>query len=185
MKSFFYFIITIFVVVVILGTCNSDNSSESNYESIASGVAGPITRVDVIEDIDARPKSARGEFIDSLDVVYSDYDFSSFCVIKADLDSIFLVSDFMAGALIGADNFSQKRIKIAEEIEREKVREYCQQHELPYDKVLSDLMQLAMMYPNPCQRYLDYRYDEYKRKIHNDLSFDLNVEAHKRYFDLK
>lgn len=184
MKSLFNFIIAVLAVVVILGACNSNKSSESNTESLSPGIAGPVNRIKAIEKPDAAVVSARGGFIDSLDIVYSDYDFSSFCVIKADLDSIFLVSDFMAGALIGADNFSQQRIKIAEVIEKEKVREYCQQHGIPHKKVLGDLMQLAMKRPNPCQRYLDYRYDEYKRKIHNDISFDLHVEAHKKYFDL-
>jgi hypothetical protein len=165
----------LYMVIDLIGSCN-----KAEVEQSSGDVKNEISRQ--LED-SMRPDTATKEGIalaDSLTQVYKKKGYGSWCQLKADLDSIYLVSIFMADVCMGKE-ISKERDNLKSRIEKDKLKIYYQTHGLNSKQVLNDLFLMAVIYPDPCKDYLDKRYRIDKYYIENDYAKQLYIEAFKKY----
>lgn len=76
----------------------------------------------------------------------------------------------MAGTALGKNNFGSERTKLTSRIEKDRLAVYIKKHGIDHKTLISDLMLLAMEYPNAFHSYLQFRYDVDKAMIRNERS---------------
>lgn len=114
-----------------------------------------------------------------LQAKYKAKGFESFCTLKADIDSIFLVSTYMANVIYGEDNAAAAKTSLAEWIEKDKLDAYYRSRKLNSKEVNQDLADFAV---NPfCNEYLELRHQAVQDEINNVIYSRLTKEAHEKY----
>jgi hypothetical protein len=176
------FVITAFFF---MGTCSyEEDNSDSNKKSTETKKAVSAS------DKAIRPTDKKEEpsdlnielaLFEKLQAKYEAKGFESFCVLKADLDSIFLISDYMANVIYGKDNFSAAKTALAEWIEKDKLEAYYRRHNLSSDDLNKDLFEFTASRNTLCNIYLERRYQSDQNEINNVIHSRLAKEAHKRY----
>lgn len=126
-------------------------------------------------------KTKLNPILDSLNKVYNDKGVVDFCVLKADLDSIFLTADYMAQILLDGKSGGSDFEKLRSKIEKDRAAAYFKKNRLNRKQVNNDNMLLAMEYPLPCEEYVNSRYAAVKEYLRTKHSAQLYREAFIKY----
>lgn len=185
MRSFLPLMIFVIAVFFFIGTCfNEEAVSDSHKESTRTqktvSASEKIIRPTSKEE---KPNELNAEvaLFEQLQAKYKAKGFESFCVLKADLDSIFLISDYMANVIYGKDNFSAAKTSLAEWIEKDKLDAYYRKHNLNSEELNEDLSEFSGSKNTICESYLDLRYQSDQDEINTVIHLRLAKEAHKKY----
>lgn len=116
-----------------------------------------------------------------LQAKYKAKGFESFCILKADIDSIFLVSIYMANVIYGKDNVSAAKTSLAEWIEKDKLDAYYRKFNLNSKEVNQDLAEFVVGNNALCNEYLERRHQSDQVEINNVIHLGLTKEAHEKY----
>lgn len=177
MKRILLFIAAAVGVVLIASYFNAPSDKE-------------LQRARILQDSIAKAKIAKAEpshpdrgqlLLDSLNQVYKKYNFDNFCVLKSDLDSVFLTADFMASIVVGKDDYGPRHSALRTKIEKDRRAAYLKRNGLNKSQVEKDIIKLAVMYPNPCDSYSKHRYENDKEYIRNSHSLQLHIETAIKY----
>lgn len=170
----------VFSVFIFLGSCShEDTASSIKTVKVVPISENVIVHTDVKEEVNEL--DAEVALFESLQAKYKSKGFESFCILKGDLDSIFLISDYMANVIYGEDNFSAAKISLGEWIEKDKLEAYYRLHNLNSKEVSEDLTKFAVNRNRLCNEYLERRHQSDRDEINNVMYLQLAKEAHEKY----
>jgi|SRR5690554_370600 len=178
----FLFLITFAVgLSFFLVACSNEKSTSDSGQGNPLAQETASTSEKVIEEKELPKQDTEEALFEELQVKYKAKGFESFCELKADLDSVFLIANYMAKVIYGEESFNAARTSLADWIEHDRLVAYYRKHNLNSEDVAEDLLKFTRIRNNFCKSYLDRRYQSDLNEINKVINLRLAEEAHTRY----